>query len=183
MCDPASTIQSYEPGLFCSLSDSLCPRLSLQPPHTRDYARRVLTSMCGHLTKIKRDKNHSLEKFSRNNMKLPWNEQTAWPNCKLTGCPLQPPPPACNDQKNPTKNRFSCLNDNNERAVSEIKGMLNYPTHLTNKLALTFLIRIFCCLWPFLQPPGRLIMGCNDANLIGPNELKFIFFNVVDGEV
>lgn len=61
MCDPASGIESYEPGRFCPLSDSLCPRLSLQPPHRRDYVRRVLTSMCGHLMKIKRDKNHSLK--------------------------------------------------------------------------------------------------------------------------
>lgn len=82
--------------------------------------------MCGHLTKIKRDKNHSLEKFPRKNMKLPLNEQTAQLNCKLTGWS----PQKKNKKKHQTKNQVSSLNGNDahagkSEAMSKIEYMLN----------------------------------------------------------
>lgn len=77
------------------------------------------------------------------------------------------------------KNRFSRLNANNASAgksdgVSDFKGKLNYAKHFANILVLIFLICIFCCFLPFVKPPDLLIMQCNDAHLIGLNEMKFI---------
>lgn len=65
--------------------------------------------------------------------------------------------------------------------VSDIMGMLNYLKHIANISALIFLIHIFLYFSSFLQHPDPLIMGCNNAYLIGLNELKFISFNIKNG--
>lgn len=77
MCDPASGIESYEPGRFCPLSDSLCPRLSLQPP---PHKRLCKTSANFHVRPF--DENQERQKPQPGKVHQKQHEQTA----ELTGC-------------------------------------------------------------------------------------------------
>lgn len=78
------------------------------------------------------------------------------------------------------------MNGNNASAgksdgVSNVGGRLSYAKHLANISALIFITCIFCWFLPFVGPLDLLIIRCNDAHLIGLNELKFISFKITNG--
>lgn len=125
---------------FFALLMTVWALISLQPLHTGDYVRQVLTFTCNrfdkNMTKTTAWKSSRGTTWSYPKMNKPHGPTANW---QAANTPKQ------NKQTNPPhpekpKNWHSCLNANNALwgGVSDIKGMLNYPTHFTNISALTF---------------------------------------------